>query len=270
MVLSVLVSLWVAQAGCSKDTDCKGERICEAGRCVAPAVTAAPPPPPPPPAPSPAPATAPPPPRRAPLGVDAASPAPVEEDYPRVVRRAGEVCVQSRGDDGQVKEDCRADQPVRAQRSRRAPEPPPEPAARFVADVLFQGGVQALVAGGDSAALPQGSAQLSLGARFRSGVGVVGLVNVNLGFIPGFTSVIATFAPGIRFGDRSHFTLAAGPGLFSYASRAGSGAGAVGSVVAQGVFAIAGPFALALSSSVHFDVSGVMFNLGAGFGFGAL
>jgi len=31
-----------AQAGCEKDTDCKGERICDAGACVDPTVTAAP------------------------------------------------------------------------------------------------------------------------------------------------------------------------------------------------------------------------------------
>lgn len=40
-----------AQAQCSKDIDCKGERVCEAGQCVDPKpMEALPPPPPPPPA----------------------------------------------------------------------------------------------------------------------------------------------------------------------------------------------------------------------------
>src|SRR5258706_14487371 len=56
---SILLSTAIAQAQCSKDTDCKGDRVCDAGKC-----TALPPAPPPPPgaaaAPAPAaPATAP-------------------------------------------------------------------------------------------------------------------------------------------------------------------------------------------------------------------
>ncbi len=260
MVLSVLVSLWVAQAGCSNDTDCKGERICEEGRCVAPPVAATSTPPPAPP----------PTPPRAPLATDSASPTPPDESYPRVVRRAGEVCVQTRGDDGRLEESCRADQPVHSRKATLTADPPPEPAARFVTDVLFHGGAQILTASGSSVVMPQVAGQLSLGARFRSGVGVVGLVNVGLVPLSYFTSVIASFAPGLRLGDRSHFTLAAGPSVFAYTSRLGSGAGAVGSVFAQGVFNVAGSFVLGLFSSVHFDASGVMFNLGAGLGFGAL
>lgn len=51
---AILLLLAFAQSGCTKDTDCKGDRICEAGRCVspqAPAPTPAPEPlslPPPP------------------------------------------------------------------------------------------------------------------------------------------------------------------------------------------------------------------------------
>lgn len=37
MVLSMLViGLWAQAPGCTKATDCKGERICEAGVCVEP------------------------------------------------------------------------------------------------------------------------------------------------------------------------------------------------------------------------------------------
>ena len=85
MVVSLVLSLWVGQtSGCTKDTDCKGERICEAGGCVAPQQSAAPLPPPPAP----------------PTVEDAAS-------YPRVVRRDGLTCVQSLDDAGRVQEACR-------------------------------------------------------------------------------------------------------------------------------------------------------------------
>jgi hypothetical protein len=58
LVLLVTLHEAAARADCAKDTECKGDRVCERGRCVAPA--AAPPPSPPPPAPPPAPAGPPP------------------------------------------------------------------------------------------------------------------------------------------------------------------------------------------------------------------
>lgn len=64
LAVSVLAAPGAALAQCTKDTDCKGERVCEAGVCVSPSERRAPPPPPPmvvEPPPS-----APPPPRRAP------------------------------------------------------------------------------------------------------------------------------------------------------------------------------------------------------------
>ena len=51
--VATLLATSLAQAQCSKDTDCKGERVCDAGSCVAPAAPAAP-------AATPAPAAAPP------------------------------------------------------------------------------------------------------------------------------------------------------------------------------------------------------------------
>ena len=57
------MSCWLitslSQAQCTKDTDCKGERVCEEGACVAAPTSSAPPPAE---APAPAPAAAPPPP----------------------------------------------------------------------------------------------------------------------------------------------------------------------------------------------------------------
>lgn len=57
-LLGVVVGLSrTARADCTKDSDCKGDRVCESGKCVAPAPVALVPPPP---APTPAPVGAPP------------------------------------------------------------------------------------------------------------------------------------------------------------------------------------------------------------------
>lgn len=62
----MLATSTIAHAQCTKDTDCKGDRVCEAGKCTSP--QALPPAPPPPPGP--------PPPDAAPAGDAAASGAP--------------------------------------------------------------------------------------------------------------------------------------------------------------------------------------------------
>jgi hypothetical protein len=64
VLLAFLLAPLAARAQCTKDTDCKGDRICEAGRCVSPAhspaaATRAQPPAPPPIAPPPPPPPAP-------------------------------------------------------------------------------------------------------------------------------------------------------------------------------------------------------------------
>lgn len=262
MVLSLLLSVWVAQtSGCTKDTDCKGERICEAGACVAPQQTAAPPPPLPA-------ATVPP--------ADAAS-------YPRVVRRDGLTCVQSLDDAGRVQEACRREdtsygrpRPLAAGAARQAeveetprarPPEVTEPGARFVLDALLQGGLTIATAPGILVALPQVSGTVALGARFRAGIGVQGLVNLSGSFRSGFSAIAFTVAPALRFGNQSHFTLALGPSVLG---ATGAGTGVVGSLIAQCVFAVGDAFVLAIQAALHADASGVLFMLGAGFGFGVL
>lgn len=117
-MLALLASLVLA--GCSKDTDCKGDRICEKSVCAPPRAAAAAAdagewalpvssnlktsPPPAPPlveAPPPTPAAAARPPLR-PKPVSAA-----DRTFPRVVRKQGQVCVQSVDDKGVLQESCR-------------------------------------------------------------------------------------------------------------------------------------------------------------------
>ncbi len=114
-MLALVASLVLA--GCSKDTDCKGDRICERSTCVSPRQTSAdagewalpassrlktstPPAPPLVEAPPPPPAAA-----RPPLRPKAVTAA--ERTFPRVVRTQNQVCVQSLDDKGVLQESCR-------------------------------------------------------------------------------------------------------------------------------------------------------------------
>lgn len=117
-MLSLFASLLLA-AGCSKDTDCKGDRICEKAVCVPPRASAAaadagewalpassrlttPTPPAPPLVEAPLPPPSAPRPPLRPKAVTAA-----ERTFPRVVRKPGQVCVQSLDDKGVLHESCR-------------------------------------------------------------------------------------------------------------------------------------------------------------------
>jgi hypothetical protein len=117
-----LIAITVVLAGCSKDTDCKGDRICEKSACVSPKATpdagewalpasrfqgqtvSAIPAPPPPPLIE-APPSAPPAAARGPLRPKGVTTE--ERTFPRVVRRPGQVCVQSLSDRGALQESCR-------------------------------------------------------------------------------------------------------------------------------------------------------------------
>lgn len=274
MVLAIVLQAWLAQAGCTKDTDCKGDRICEAGVCVSPKAPPAPPgevstlPPPPPPPPAAAP------PSRAPLATTPGAP-PAPEPGPRVVRRDGLICVQAPGADGRLEESCRQEnaEPVErpAQRRGRSVAPPAEdePRGRFVMDVLLQSGALVLAAGGNTVGTWQLNGTLDVGGRLRSGIGFAGFASVlGTGNARGGI-ILATVGPALRLGDRSHFLLGTGATYLSAASTTGSVSGLAWSILAQGVFAIAGAFGLSLGGQLSFDASGVVFALSAGLAFGA-
>lgn len=120
-MLSLVFTATFLAAGCSKDTDCKGDRICEKAVCVSPKVSAdggdwalpasrfpqqtapvlTPPPAPPLVEAPPSPPTSVRPPLR-PKAITAE-----ERTFPRVVRKPGQVCVQSLSDKGALEERCR-------------------------------------------------------------------------------------------------------------------------------------------------------------------
>lgn len=271
-VLALMVAvLGASPAGCTKDTDCKGDRICEAGQCVNPPATTAAPaavaepvvtPPPPPPAPA------------------ASSPA----DYPKVVRKNGLTCIQSVWEDGVVHEDCRTDtssyssarRPMDAAASSAgAPSSsfPPEvaeaaepPRSRVVADFGVLGSVNILAAGGSSAVLPGAALHLSVAGRVADVVSLGGALNANMGFGPGGYVLGLTFAPLLRLGDLSHASLVFGPSLFVASTGYGTTVSVIGTFLVHGVVIAAGGFGIHMQLGVNFDASGAIITFAIGFG----
>jgi hypothetical protein len=269
----VALALWgAAPVGCTKDTDCKGDRICEAGQCVNPPATApepaahpgapdaafeaASPPPPPPPAPNPA-------------------------DYPKVVRKNGLTCIQSPGEDGVVREDCRTDgtsysgtrRPMDAASGSAVPsssfaprveQPDAPPRSGVVADFGLLGSMGVLAAG-RAAFVPGAGVHLSVAGRLTDDAALGGVLNLMLGFGGGFFGAF-TFAPALRLGDGGHATLALGPALFFANTIVGSIAGLAGSLFVHGVVLAAGGFGLHLQLGLTFDASGAFLTFGVGFG----
>lgn len=266
MVLLVAMAVLAqGSGGCTKDTDCKGDRICEAGVCVtppsAPQLEAPPVPPPPP-------------------------PQEAAESYPRVVRRDGQVCVQSLGATGQVEESCRMERkplgeggtvapredsytPAPSRRSRRG-APQEAQQGGFSADVLFGGGLMALLAGDISLAMPEVTGYLALGGRGASGVGFVGVLNAAIGLLPGANVFAVSVAPGLRIGAASHVVLSLGPTFLAFAGGGRSISGIAGTAILQGVISLHRGLVISPQAGFTFDLSGVVLTLGVGIGFSTL
>ncbi len=136
-------------------------------------------------------------------------------------------------------------------------------------DFLLQSGALVLSARGNTLGTWQLNGTLDVGGRLRSGIGFVGFASV-LGTGNAFGgALLATVGPALRLGDRSHFLLGTGATYAAVASTVGSASGLAWSLLAQGVFAIAGAFGLSLGGQFSFDASGVMLALSAGLAFGA-
>jgi hypothetical protein len=268
--------LSAAPVGCTKDTDCKGDRICEAGVCVNPPPAVAPP------EPSAAAGTStlsplPPPPPSPPSAL--ANPS----DYHKVVRKNGVTCIQSLGDDGLVREDCRLEGTSYSgtRRAVGAAHPSPQPSRSFSprveqeegtklrrSRVTFDFGVGALgliAAGSAGGILPVVALHTSVEGRVGDSVALGGLFNASFGFGRGFIGVF-TFAPALRLGDKGHATLGLGPSVGVVGSGVGSMTGLMGTLLIHGVVPSSRGFGLHLQLAVNFDPTGAYFTLGAGFG----
>ncbi len=273
MIIAAVVSVVLAQVGCTKDTDCKGERVCEAGRCVNPSpptsVSVPTPPPPPPPV--------------VDAGVPEAAPPAVPrrrvpDDYPRIVRRNGDVCVQSLTEEGVVREECRADEPRRIRSPgreaqadapspwRRQDEPQAPQRSTFVADFGATGYLGILMASGAAAALPGFGLHAALGGRLSEAFGLVGVIDASFGFVTGLSLFTVTFAPGLRLGDGGHATLAFGPSILAVTSIVGNGSSVGGTILLRGVFVVSGGFGVHTQVGLTFDASGVIIRLELGIG----
>jgi hypothetical protein len=274
MIGAILAAALAAGGGCTKDTDCKGDRICEAGKCVSP-----------PPAAAPAVAapvetsdagvtfSAPPPPPPLPAAVNAA-------DYPKVIRKNGVTCVQSLGDDGVVREDCRADSTsYSGNRHPMDPSSPPPsssfaPAAHSAEDEPERSSVLADFAAVGNLGLLIGNGvgvtggfglHVSVAGRVSDTAAVGGMLDGQFYFVGGFL-LIATLAPAIRLGEVGHATLGLGPSIVYVSSGYVSGTVLMGTFVVHGGFPLAGAFGLHPRLSISFNGGGALIGLGFGFG----
>ncbi len=284
MLLVMLLVVSGAGPGCRKDTDCKGDRICEGGRCVSPQSIQPPPivvqPPP----------TAPPvqrepqltptdpyadpfsqpvlPPEDVPSAPPLPGPTSAPATYPRVVRVNGQVCRETISAEGNLQRECVAETPrpsTRATRRReREAQRAKEPGATGVGDLTAQGGV--LLAG--TGALGVFGLSASGGVVFRPGVGVVGVAFAN--FSPSAFGLIQLYGigPAVRFGSKSHVDLGIGPvlGIVPATTRAPTAVGLLTAIFARGALVLGEHFTLLAQPTLQFDPTGVVFTLTGGLG----
>lgn len=299
-MIGLMVVAVLGGTGCEKDTDCKGDRVCENNKCVAPVVVApvtqelsAPPPPPPPEV------------RRVPLGsaapcrepgdsraplalapcpapvavpesnVPPPPPPPQEEKRvplgaaPQYREPLADTCEQPLDADGRLKPECRVKNdapPVRSRKNRRTGAPEreaeEEPAARAVGLLGVMYGV--LIGGG--AAVPAFAFTGAAGVRFRSGIGFVGVAHGLIVVSPVGTIQMYGFGPGIRFGNRTQLTLAV-TGTFGLINVGTIHvAGGLFSLLAQVAIVIGDHFTLLAQPTIYFDSSGLLGSITGGIG----
>ncbi|MDP1825476.1 MAG: hypothetical protein Q8L48_19615 [Archangium sp.] len=221
----IALTLLVLAAGCEKDTDCKGDRICEAGSCVSPG---------------------------------ARPPAP-DADAGVVVPPAAGGRAPLRAGDGEV-----VPKPV----APPGPPPaPPEPVSRVVG---LLGVTAGLLTSGDFLSGAVGATG-SVGVRFRSGVGLVGVGLIDYAPLAQSNVQLYGAGPGVRFGNRNQLTLATLPTLavatVKVARTTVTGAAFAFTFLAQGSVVLIDILALFAQATLGVDTGGgVTFALSGGVG----
>jgi hypothetical protein len=263
MITATLIALVLA-AGCTKDTDCKGERICEEGRCVYP------------PAPSsntsqqevpPTPAVTPvapdsgaaPTESRSPLGgdeqQDREAPLPPPAWCPEGMVHTSDGCVEK----------IAPYVPPRWRR-RGATSESEDRKPGFVGDLAFMGSLNIITGAAGAVTLPGISLLGQLGGKVSPTFGLTGLATASFIFGPGGSVSVVGFGPGLRFGDEGHFTLSPGYSLVTINTSLGSITGGAFCLNGFGAVPLSGHFALTFLSSLLIDPTGVLLQFGIGLG----
>ncbi|MGV3620555.1 MAG: hypothetical protein ACO1OB_07045 [Archangium sp.] len=299
MVTFALIAL-VASAGCSKDTDCKGARVCEAGRCVNPPSPAAAPPVVVQPAP-----TAPPPTEQAPAmvpedpyadpfnapqntqpdGTPPPVPAPGTQQYPRTIYEKGYICREFLDAAGAVRRECERDRRAAKEEKREARERRRErreaareerreereregPSTRFVGNIAGHGGLLTAVTPSFLSASGVFGASGSAGILFRSGIGIVAVANVQLSPNAFGLSQFYSVGPAVRFGEKSHILVGIAPtiGVVPATTTTPPAVGLLGSVFAQTALVLLERLTLMVQPMLSVDRGGFIFTLTGGVG----
>lgn len=261
----VMLGLMLATlgAGCEKDVDCKGDRVCESGKCVAPPPVTSSPPPPPMPVPEVDAGVA-----REPLVPPPLPPLESAPRQPLPSQPSSDPCADPLDADGRLRPECRVQAAPQAPRrgksrkSRGANTPEEEPAARGVGLIGVMYG--ALIGGG--AALPAFAFAGAAGVRFRSGVGFVGVLHGRIALNAAGSIQLYGLGPGIRFGNRSQLTLAFTPTFVSTNVGRINASGFLFTLLAQAALVLGDHFTLFIQPAVDFDASGAVGAITGGLG----
>lgn len=210
--------------------------------------------------------------RAAEQGPDAGA-QPSASAYPRVVHRAGEVCVQTLGDDGAVLESCRASAPQTPAAApvgrATAPDAGVPRTTGLVADLAVQGTMGFVGNAHGTVVLPGFTAFASFGARLGTPVawGLLG----SFMLVTDLPNMIVTGAltPAVHFGEHGHFSLGLGPSYGYGAGSKGSGEGFMLAALAHGAIPIAEGFGAHLQAAFFIDGGGLVMGLSAGLGWSA-
>jgi|SRR5579871_3539460 len=238
-----------ALAGCTMDAECKGDRICVDSKCVSPA-SIAPAPVAAVPAAAPAPVVAPPPQATAPAVSVASSPAVVAS--PAVVTNAASSTPL-------------ANTVVAAQ---------PQPGSTFLSQnglwsVSFLGGVNDVMAGGQSLAVFQMDLHLEGGVRVNPDFSIVGFYDGGLPIIQGQVPLgLGTLGVGVGLGDKYRVAVGGGlAGALPIGNAIGGGLTLGGSLLAHGSVPLYAGFGLHAQFNVTFVGPLTLIQAGLGLGY---
>jgi len=228
----IALMLLVLAAGCDKDTDCKGDRVCEDGKCVSPGAFTPP------------------------AAADAGVPPSTPPTPPGATATPGRAPL--RVGDGEVTTKPVAPPEVPA---------PPEPPSRVVGLVGVTAGLVATGTFLGGAIGATGSA----GVRFRSGVGVVGVGLIDYSPAAGASTQLYGVGAGVRFGNHSQLTLAGLPTIavttVKVLKNTVTGTAFGFSLLAQGALVLVDILTLFAQATLGLDTTGaVTFALSGGVG----
>lgn len=209
-------------------------------------------------------------------------PSPGAQQYPRTIYEKGYVCREFLDTTGAVRRECQRDRRAAKEEKREAKQLRRErreaeraqrrdregPAVHFVGNLVGHGGLLVAVTPNIATASGVFGASGSAGVMFRSGIGIVGVVNVQLSPNGFGLAQFYSLGPAIRFGEKSHVLIGVAPtvGVIPATTSSPPIAGLLGSVFVQGALVLLERLTLMVQPMLSADRGGFIFTLTGGIG----